>query len=228
MITVSLIPSHQVATWLLSTIRNMLNHIGLSHDEHIEEIIYVAAIVGVALLLGWVIRKIILWVTRKIVAWRHTEIGDSLLNHHILQRCSHIIPPLVILGLLPFAFDSSSTLLHLFRVGVVIYLIITITVAINAVIGFIWERYNARENTKNLPLAGIRNLCIGNSHRISPDRKVTGRVADRFRCVRDCPDVDIQGQHTRVRCRNPAVAERHGQDRRLDRRTFDHSQRYCH
>lgn len=161
MITVSLIPSHQVATWLLSTIRNMLNHIGLSHDEHIEEIIYVAAIVGVALLLGWVIRKIILWFTRKIVAWRHTEIGDSLLNHHILQRCSHIIPPLVILGLLPFAFDSSSTLLHLFRIGVVIYLIITITVAINAVIGFIWERYNARENTKNLPLAGIRNLCIG-------------------------------------------------------------------
>lgn len=155
------IPSHQVAAWLLSHIRNLLNHIGLKQDKTIEEIIYVTAIVGVALLLGWLVRWIILTVTRKVVSWRKTPMITALLHDHVLSRCSHIITPMVILALLPFAFDSSSVLLHIFRVALVIYLILTITVAINTIIRFIWERYNERENTKNLPIAGIRNVCIG-------------------------------------------------------------------
>lgn len=157
----ALIPSHQVAAWLLETIRHLLNKLGLEHDQNIEEAIYVVAIVAVALFLGWAVRRVILWATRRLVAWKQTRIGKVLLDEHILSRCSHVIPPLVILGLLPFAFDSNSVLLHIFRVCIVIYLIITITRAINAVIGFVWERYNERENTKNLPLAGIRNVCMG-------------------------------------------------------------------
>lgn len=157
----SIIPSHQVAVWLLDNIRALINHIGLSHDPRIEETIYVAVIVAVALLLGWAIRRMVLWITRRIVAWRHTRIGNSLLKEHVLSKCSHIIPPLVILGLLPLAFDTTSTLLHLFRLGIVIYLIVTITRAINAIITFVWERYNERENTKNLPLGGIRDVLTG-------------------------------------------------------------------
>lgn len=161
MTILEVIPTHEAAAWLLSHIRRVLDHIGLSHDRNIEEIIYVALIVAFALFLGWIIRRCILWLTRKMVQWKNTRIGDLLLQEHILSRCSHIIPPLVILGFLPFAFDSKSTLLHLFRLGIVVYFIIVVTVAINAVISFIWERYNERENTKNLPLGGIRNVCVG-------------------------------------------------------------------
>lgn len=157
----SIIPSHQVAAWFLDNIQNMLNSTGLSHDKRLEETIYVASIVAFALFLGWLIRHTILWITKCIVIMRHSKIGEQLLNEHILHRCSHIIPPLVILGLLPFAFDTRSMLLHIFKICVMIYLIITITRAINAIITFIWERYNERENTKGLPLAGILNVCTG-------------------------------------------------------------------
>lgn len=157
----SIIPSHQVAAWLLTHIRSLLNHLGLEHRAELEEVIYVTVIVVFALALGWAVRRLILWVTRKIVHWRHTSIGNALLNEHILQRCSHVIPPLVILGLLPFAFDHRSLLLHIFRISIVVYMIITITVAINTIIRFVWERYNERENTKNLPLGGILNICTG-------------------------------------------------------------------
>lgn len=156
-----IIPSHQVAAWLITHIKNLLNHLGLEHDKTLEEVIYVAAIVLFAMLLGWAIRRVILWITRKIVALKRTKFTTELLQQKVLQRCSHIIPPMVILGLLPFAFDSSSTLLSLFKTIVVIYMIITITMAVNKIITFIWMRYDERENTKNLPLAGIHNVCVG-------------------------------------------------------------------
>lgn len=157
----SIIPSHQVAVWLITMIRGFLNKMGLSHDHHIETAIYVVAIVAMAIFLGWIIKLGVLWMVRKIVAWRHTAVGNQMLREHVLPHCSHIIPPLVILGLLPFAFDSTSTLLVIFRVCVVIYTIIAVTLAVNAVIKFIWERYNERENTKNLPLKGLLNVCTG-------------------------------------------------------------------
>lgn len=155
------IPSHKVASWLLTNIDLVLDKIGLARDKTIEEIIYVAVIVGLALFIGWLVREIILWGARRILKWRHTDTGEELLRQHILSRCSHIIPPLVILGLLPFAFDTKSQLLHLFNLAVVIYTIIVITVAITAVITFVWSRFNKRENTKNLPLRGILNICKG-------------------------------------------------------------------
>ena len=161
LLTGSLIPSHEVAAWLLKTIRDFLDKLGLKHDEMTEEVIYVAAIVAMALFLGWAVRKIVLWIMRKLLKWRHTDWGEDMLRQHILSRCSHIIPPLVILGLLPFAFDTESLLLSLFRTGVIIYLIIVITMAVNTVIRFVWTTYDKKENTKNLPLGGILNICTG-------------------------------------------------------------------
>lgn len=159
--TPSIIPSHEVAVWLLTHIHKFLNSIGLRHDPVIEEVAYVVSIVLLALIIGWLVRRIVLWGVRTVVSWKHTPLGDALLKAHVLTKSSHIIPPLVILGLLPFAFESGVRMIHYFNLIVVIYFIITLVRAINEVIRFVWARYNERENTKNLPLAGIRNLCVG-------------------------------------------------------------------
>lgn len=161
MIALSVIPTHKVATWLIEHIHKFLDNMGLAHHEEVTEIVYVSVIVALALLLGWIVRRCILYVVRRVVQWRASDWGRELLQHHILQHCSHIIPPLVIMGLIPFAFDSQSLLLKIFRMCVLIYFIIVLTMAINSVIGFVWMRYNERDNTKNLPLRGIRNVCTG-------------------------------------------------------------------
>lgn len=158
---VEIIPSHRVATWLLTTIDSFLDSIGLEKDKTIEEIIYVIAIVGVALLFGWLVRRFILFITRKIVQTRKSEISHEILRQGIPTKCSHIIPPLVILGLLPFAFDHESALLRAFQVCLYIYTFIVIAIAVNTVLTFIWQRYDAHENAKNLPLKGILNVCKG-------------------------------------------------------------------
>lgn len=156
-----IIPTHQVATWLLSNIDSFLNKLGLRHDHTIEEIIYVAVIVGVAFFVSWLLGKIILIGTRQLVKWRHTDIGDDLIHQHVITKCSHIIPPLIFLGLLPFAFPANSLILHILEVISTLYVIIMTALAINSVLTFVWTRYDRKENTRNLPLKGILNVAKG-------------------------------------------------------------------
>lgn len=155
------IPSHQLAIWLLTTIDSFLDKMGLSHDKTIEEIIYVALIVGVAMLIAWVLRRVILFFSRKVVKLRNSEIGADLLQHKVMTHVSHIIPPLVVLALIPFAFPSNSTILHIIEKILFGYTAIVAVIAINAVLTFVWTRYDKKENTRNLPLKGILNVCKG-------------------------------------------------------------------
>jgi miniconductance mechanosensitive channel len=156
-----IIASHQVAGWLLTNIKHCLDLIGLNHDKTLEEVIYVAVIVGAALLIGWLIRRGILWGARKYVQMRDSPGARLLLKQRVLTKCSHIIPPLVILALLPFAFDSDSKLLKIFEKCLYVYTVVVTAIGINALLTFIWTRIDERDNTKNLPLKGILNIAVG-------------------------------------------------------------------
>lgn len=156
-----IIPSHKVAVWLLKNIYDVMDKLGLSHDREIEEIIYVAVIVAIALLLGWLVKEIILMAVRKVVAVKRPDIAKLLSQYHVLTRMSAVIPPLVILGLLPFAFSKESGLLTIAERLVIIYSIIVFTLALSSLITLIWSQYDSKRNTKNLPLKGILNSIIG-------------------------------------------------------------------
>lgn len=157
----SVIPAHQVAAWLLTHIDNLLDKVGLRGDETLQEIIYVALVVALSLFIGWLIRFGVLRLVQKIVRVRNSDTGRQLLRQHVLTKCSHIIPPLIILALLPFAFDTQSKLLHIGNVITLTYLLIVFGVGVNSVFDFIWIRYDERENTKNLPLKGVLNIVKG-------------------------------------------------------------------
>lgn len=155
------IPSHQLATWLLTTIDSFLDKLGLSHDKTIEEIIYASLIICVAMLIAWLLRKIILFISKKLVKLRNSELCSDLLQHKVLTHVSHIIPPLVVLALIPFAFPPRSTILHIIEKILFAYTTVMAVIAVNAVLTFIWTRYDKEENTRNLPLKGILNVCKG-------------------------------------------------------------------
>lgn len=161
MIVSGIIPTHAVAGWLLVHIDSLLDYMGLEHEKAIEEVIYIAVIVTFAMILGWVFRNVILWITQRLVAWRHNTFTEELLKGKVLHRCSHIIPPLVIMGFIPFAFDSQSIVLHVARILLHIYTIVAFAIAICVVNTFAWTHFNRHENTRNLPLKGILNICNG-------------------------------------------------------------------
>lgn len=160
MIAMSNIPTHEIAQWVLHLIQLAIRAIGLPQNGVVEELAYVVSAVVLSLGIAWFVRWVVLMIVERL---RYGKRQSQTLWHYrrLLKRCTSVISPLVILGMLPFAFTEKSVLSRVSNICVVIYLIFTISAAVSAVINYAWERYNARENSKNLPLAGIRNLCIG-------------------------------------------------------------------
>lgn len=156
-----LIPTHTIALWLLKHIDNLLDHIGMQHEQTAEEVVYVAIIIAFSLLIGMLIKKLILFVTQKAVAIHDGSIGRELLQQRTLVKCSHIIPPLVFLAMLPFAFVDGSKALDIIGKLAVMYTVVCVTIGIVAVFHFIFYRFDTRENSRNLPLKGILNIAVG-------------------------------------------------------------------
>lgn len=157
----SVIPSHDVAQWILSAVRDLLSGTCLSGRPVAEEAVYIAVISVFAVLAGYILRVVILFIVRRIVAVRHTTVGDEILRRNLLTKCSHVIPPVVFLALIPFAFDSGSVTLVVIRRVVCVYLAIMFGVGLNSVIDFVWSDYNRRVNKQNHPLKGVMNVAKG-------------------------------------------------------------------
>lgn len=157
----SIIPAHSLATWLLDNIDHLLDMLGLNHHHTVEQIIYFSIIVAASYFIGWIIRWLILLAARKVAKLKETEAGKELLREHTLTRCSLIIPPIVFLSLAPFAFDERSTILTVITRASLVYLCCTIAIGINAIITFIFTRYNDKENRRNLPIRGVLNVMHG-------------------------------------------------------------------
>lgn len=161
MLLSALIPSNRVAQWLLVHIHRLLDAVGLEKDQTAEEIIYAAIIVCLALFIGWATRNLVLYGVRKFMLLRHSTVGKELIEHKVLSRCSHIIPPLVLLALLPFAFTSETALRVVVLRGLLIYTVAVVCRAICTVTKFIWLRFDETRNSKNLPLGGILDTVVG-------------------------------------------------------------------
>lgn len=161
MLLSSLIPSHQIAALLLDGIKRILSFVGLGSNAVVQEVVYTAVVFAFALMLGWLIRRVVLYIFRKGLKLRKSTVGSELLAARTPTGCSHVITPLVFLALIPFAFTSEHGALGtIMRCGVV-YLLITIGVAIGAVLRFIWLHYDNHENTNNHPLKGVFNIVQG-------------------------------------------------------------------
>lgn len=163
MILARIIPSHTLAVELMMVIKKSLGFVDLDHDPLIAQVIYVAVIISVALAIGWFLRVILLAAARKIARLRQNKSAfvRDMLQERVMQHCSHIVPPLVMLALLPWGISRGSGLLHICMVVFQIYFTIAMAVAVNAVITLVWKRYDDRENTRNLPLKGILNTAKG-------------------------------------------------------------------
>lgn len=161
MITADIIPSHALAQWLLTHIHRLLDLIGLSKDKNTEEVLYVAIIVGAAIGIGWIISNGIRLIIRKIIMVRNPDLGHALVKRRVLTRCAAIIPPLVVLALIPFAFIGTSLLSTVIMRAVLIYTSIIVCMAICTVCSFIWDNYEKKRNSRNLPLRGILDTIIG-------------------------------------------------------------------
>lgn len=161
MLPLEIIPSHLLAQWLLGLVKKVISPLGLEHNAHAQEIIYVIFIVVIALALGYGLRKLVLLITTRMPVFKLHRWGQHIAQLHTLESCTHFIAPLVFLCMVPFAFDDNDKSLKFLDNIALIYLIISITVAICAILKLEWVVFNDVKNTKNLPLKGVLNVCRG-------------------------------------------------------------------
>lgn len=161
MISLSLVPTHAVADWLIKHIDHLLDALGLEKSPTIEEVIYIVLIAAVSFGIGVLVKKGVLFITQKAVDIRNVSVGRQLLREGTLTKCSHIIPPLVFMALIPFVFSSETGLLSWVMRLIGVYTLIALAIGLCAILTFVFNRYNAHENTKNLPLKGILNVGKG-------------------------------------------------------------------
>lgn len=157
----SIIPSHDIAAWILQSISRALGAVGLPESPVLEQVVYVVVISALALAVGYLLRKVVLLVSGKVISMRASEFAQELLRQQVIQRCSHIVPPIVILALLPFAFEGDSRMLQVVTHLVVVYLLVMFGVGMNSVIGFVYANYNRRANKDNHPLKGVMGVAKG-------------------------------------------------------------------
>ena len=155
-------PTHELTLKFIREISVLLTKMGMANHPILEEFIYVVIILLVSFALGWLVRFILLFFIKRVVKLRKFEIGKELIKQKIFSKVSNIVPPMVLLGLISFAFIShDSLILGFFTALIKIYLSITIGVAISAVLTFVWNNYDNRRNDKNHPLRGVLNVAQG-------------------------------------------------------------------
>lgn len=156
-----LVPTRKAALWFMARADHLFDMLGLQRDETLKEWLYVLLAAIVAVTIGWTVRKSVLWLVQKVVTLRHTTLGPELVKSHLLTKCSHVIPPLVMLSLVPLALVPGTALHDYIVKLLIIYAILTTAAASSSVITFVWVRYDTRQNTRNLPLKGVANMFKG-------------------------------------------------------------------
>ena len=156
-----LIPSYSIAQWILGKIDILLSLIGLPKNSFLEELLYTIIVLFIAGGTGWLIRYAFQLIIRLVFRIKHFKVINELISHKVISRCSHIIPPLVIIAFIPFAFENEASIRTAILRLSVVYLFISIAIGLCSILTFLWTRYDTYKNTRNLPLKGVLNVGKG-------------------------------------------------------------------
>ncbi len=155
--------SQSVAKVLLYSIQNMLERWGLQGaiNGKYDEWIYVAIVVLAAFAMMWVLRVSISLVLHKLPHEKNGTFVRKLLDSRFVERALWVLPPVVLLAMLPFAFNSKSPALHHIEKICSIALVCLFVRAINTLATVCWNIFSGKENIRNRPMKGLVQIIHG-------------------------------------------------------------------
>ena len=133
----------------------------------VQRIVVIAAILLIAYVLDMICRKIVMPGVRKVTAKTQITWDDYLLNDDVLNNVCHLIPPVVVYALIPFAFPHEPALLEFILKICWIYITV---VGMKLVCAFLTSLYtisSEHEKLKNHSMKGFYQMikliviCIG-------------------------------------------------------------------
>ena len=99
--------NNELVTWL--------QQFGLAEGgvQFVQRLVVIGAVLLIAYVLDMICRKVVMPSVRKITAKTQSNWDDHLLSDEVMNNICHLIPPIVVYALIPFAFTSEPNFLSL-------------------------------------------------------------------------------------------------------------------
>lgn len=140
----------------------ILRPLGLSSNHTAETVVYAAVVFVVAIIVGWIFKKIVLLAMSTFKPKSQLTLYGFLTSEGFFKRLCTMIPALVFLVFIQFTLvelrgDVARWLTKLTW----LYVIVVTARAVASLITAIWRNLDSRKNKKHLPLNGLVQLLKG-------------------------------------------------------------------
>lgn len=147
----------ETAEFLSDKIRWLLSHIGVPESvaTRIDTIILFLVVLLMTFVLAETVYKILHFAAKRIQKRKNYLFLDKLISKNRLRKQVFILPPVMLIGMLPFMFDSEGILYTYTERAVWIYFIVAIVIAVNALLGTIGESVFTNRKYHDRPIKGF-------------------------------------------------------------------------
>ena len=153
--------AYEIADRLMEWVSDLLLRLTGSPSPVWDRIVYGVLVFVIAIVVGRILRAVVIYVIHRVARYRGGYLLKSLVEAHIFTRLTHIIPPLVIVVLLPFAFHGTPAFLKLIEKLCWIYILGVIVFSINTQLSVFWKFYSSRTALRNRPMKGMIQIIKG-------------------------------------------------------------------
>lgn len=153
--------AYEIADRLMEWVSDLLLRLTGSPSPVWDRIVYGVLVFVIAIAVGRILRAVVIYVIHRVARYRGSYLLKSLVEAHIFTRLTHIIPPLVIVALLPFAFHGTPVFLKLIEKLCWIYILGVVVFSINTQLSVFWKFYSSRTALRNRPMKGMIQIIKG-------------------------------------------------------------------
>lgn len=146
------------ADGLLAWIKDMLSSLGIDRRvvDQLDVVIYLILILAIAFAIGKAVHVIMVYSLNKIRKYKDTALLDVLVERKLIGKIARIIPPLIIITLLPFAFDAYPHFLEIAEKVTWIYFVIVFLISVNTMLSAVGETViHKNEALRDRPMKGV-------------------------------------------------------------------------
>ena len=135
--------------------------------QMVQRIVVIVAILLIAYVLHLICRKVVMPGVRKVTSKTQVTWDDYLLNDAVMNNVCHLIPPIVMYTLIPFALSDEPNLLEFIRTICSIYITVVVMRLICAFLTSLYTISSEHEKLKNHSMKGFYQMmkliviCIG-------------------------------------------------------------------
>ena len=133
----------------------------------VQRVVVILGILLIAYVLDLICRKVVMPGVRKVTAKTQSTWDDYLLSDEVMTNVCHLIPPIVVFALIPFAFPNEPNFLSLILKICTIYITVVVMKLICAFLTSLYTISSEHEKLKNHSMKGFYQMlklivvCIG-------------------------------------------------------------------